>query len=101
LRPELQPALALAKTLPPSDLPSFLGAVEEIRVTATARLASPPVAPVEDKLLTVKEAATRLHCSPDYLYRNHKKLPFTRTDKVGAKLLFSSAGLDAYLRGKR
>jgi hypothetical protein len=101
VRHELESALALAKTLPPEDLPAFLGAVEEIRVVALARIVAPAAPPSEDKLLDVEQTAARMNCSPEFLYRNHKKLPFTRRDRVGSKLLFSSAGLDAYLRAKR
>jgi hypothetical protein len=99
LRPELQPALDLATTLARSDLPSFLGAVEEIRVVALARLASPPVEARLDQLLDVPQAAARLNVSENYLYRNSRRLPFTR--RVGRKLLFSSSGLDLYLKKSR
>jgi hypothetical protein len=100
MRDELGGALSLAKSLPPEELPRFIGELHEILATAQARLASPPVER-EDKLLDVEEAAARLHCSPQYLYRHHKKLPFSRQDKIGRKLLFSSAGLDSYLRKSR
>jgi predicted DNA-binding transcriptional regulator AlpA len=101
MRRELENALLLARSLPPHDLPAFLGAVEEIRVTALTRLTSPPSVPTEDRLLDVAETAKRLNCSEDWLYRNSKKLPFARPHAVGGKLLFSSLGLDAYLRAKR
>ena len=100
MRPELEKALEQARNLPPSELPALIGALAEVSATATARLASPPVS-TPDELLDVEQAAKRLHCSPDYLYRHHKKLPFTRQDRVGRKLLFSSNALDAYLRRAR
>src|SRR5215469_7693642 len=40
-----------------------------------------------DQLLNIAEASHRLGVSPDYLYRHHKSLPFTR--HIGRKLLFS------------
>lgn len=100
MRKELESAYLLARNLPAADLPEFLGQLEAIRMTAFARLAigaSAPPAP--DTLLNVSEAAKRLHCSPDYLYRHSGKLPFTR--RMGSKLLFSSVGIDAYLRKAR
>jgi predicted DNA-binding transcriptional regulator AlpA len=46
----------------------------------------------EDRLLTAEEAAQLLSVSPDWLYRNAKKLPFTR--KLGPKMLrFDYKGL--------
>jgi excisionase family DNA binding protein len=98
MRRELAAALDAAKKLPVEELPALAGELEIVRVTILARLAAPPIAPAEDRLLTVEECAARLHCSEDFLYRNHKKLPFTRSHAVGGKLLFSSAALDAYLR---
>jgi hypothetical protein len=100
MRTELANALSLARDLPASELPFLLGDLEVIRTIALARLASPPVA-TEDRMLDVEETAARLHCSPQYLYRHHRKLPFSRQDKIGRKLLFSSAGLDSYLRKSR
>jgi hypothetical protein len=101
MRRELESGLDLAKTLPPEELPRLLGELAEITATATARLVAPAVQAKPDELLDVEQAAARINGSPDYLYRHHKKLPFTRKDKVGRKLLFSSAGLDAYLRKSR
>jgi excisionase family DNA binding protein len=98
MRPELQRALDAAKNLPAEDLPRLLGDLREIEATANARLASPPVAQ-PDENLEIPEAAHRLGVSPDYLYRNHARLPFTR--RMGRKLLFSASGIDAYLRAKR
>jgi predicted DNA-binding transcriptional regulator AlpA len=50
----------------------------------------------EDRLLTADEAATRLGCSKNYLYRNSKKLPFAvkLTEK---RVRFSTRGIDKYL----
>jgi excisionase family DNA binding protein len=99
MRRELEPVLDLTRTLAPAELPAFLGELEQIRVTALARITTPPVEARPDELLEVPEAAHRLGVSPDYLYRHSKRFPFTR--RTGRKLLFSSAGLDAYLRKSR
>jgi excisionase family DNA binding protein len=99
VRDELQGALIQARTLEPEELPRLLGELEEVRATALARLSAPaPVAPT-DELLDMPEAAARLSLSPDYLYKHAKELPFTR--RVGRRVLFSSAGIDAYLKRSR
>ena len=50
----------------------------------------------DDRLLTADEAAQMLAVSPDWLYRNAKKLPFTR--KLGPKMLrFSNQGIKKWL----
>jgi excisionase family DNA binding protein len=99
VRREIENLLALAKTLAPDDLPVFLGELEVARVTALARIAAPAAEARPDELLDVDEASARLHVSRDYLYRHHKRLPFAR--RMGKRLLFSSAGLDSYLRKAR
>jgi excisionase family DNA binding protein len=102
MRPSLEAVLVEARTLPAEDLPEFLGELEHVRVVALARIAAPVVqARPDDELLDVAQTARRMNCSRDYLYRNHKRLPFTRPDRVGRKLLFSSAGLDSYLKRAR
>jgi excisionase family DNA binding protein len=96
VRTQLQPALDLARTLPLEELPLFLGELEQIRVTALARITAPAVESKPDELLNVEQTAARLNCSQNYLYRHSRRLPFTR--RVGRKLLFSSSGLDLYLK---
>ncbi len=49
-----------------------------------------------DRLLTVGEAAVRLACSKDWLYRHHHRLPFAVRN--GRQLRFSADGLDRYIR---
>ena len=49
-----------------------------------------------DTLLTVEEAAAKLKCSQDWLYRKSKKLPFAV--RVGRGLRFSLRGIDAHIR---
>ena len=54
----------------------------------------------EDRLVNVEEAAGFLGVSPDWLYRNAKKLPFTK--KLGPKMLrFSAAGIQKYLASRK
>ena len=54
----------------------------------------------EDHLLTAEDAAGVLSVSPDWLYRNAKKLPFTR--KLGEKMLrFSSQGMQKWLNTRK
>jgi excisionase family DNA binding protein len=96
MRPELQPVLVQARTLAPEDLPGLIGDLAEINAIATARLAAPAAAPEPDRMLDVEEASRRMGVSKAYLYRAHKRLSFAR--RQGRKLLFSSAGLDTYLR---
>jgi len=99
MRQELEFALAQARNLAPDELPRLLGDLEEIRATAIARLASPTIESRPDESLDVNETARRLGVSKDYLYRNHHRLKFARRE--GRKLLFSSAGLDSYLKQSR
>jgi len=50
----------------------------------------------EDRLVDAAEAAKILSVSVEWLYRNAKRLPFTR--KLGHKMLrFSSVGIQKYL----
>lgn len=53
-----------------------------------------------DKLLGVEEAAELLGVSRDWLYRNAKKLPFTK--RLGPKMLrFSATGIQKYLATRK
>lgn len=99
MRPESKTLLALAKTLPQEELPELCADLEQIRVTAVARLTAPIAASPPDELLDVAEVARRLHVSSDFVYRAAPRWPFTR--RQGRKLLFSSTGLDSYLRRAR
>jgi len=98
LRQELQFLLRIARELPSGELPSLLGEIEEVRYTAIARLSthSPSTSSEPDQLLVIKEAARRLNVSENYLYRHKNKYPFTRRE--GRKVLFSSSGIDQYIK---
>jgi hypothetical protein len=86
--------------LPLEELPRLLADLEEVRVTAMARLTAPIHAQhPPDELVAVDEAACLLGVSPNYLYHNHKRLTFVR--RMGRRLLFSSNGIQAYLRSRR
>ena len=52
-----------------------------------------------DSLLTIEEAAARLKCSADWLYRHAKRLPFTV--RIGRNLRFSERGIDEAIRAGR
>jgi excisionase family DNA binding protein len=98
LRQELQLILKIAQELPCDELPSLLGEIEQVRYTAIARLSVPSHEPSSDpdQLLDVEEAAKRMSMSKDYLYRHKDKYPFTRRE--GRKVLFSSSGIDRYIK---
>ncbi|HXG50993.1 MAG TPA: helix-turn-helix domain-containing protein [candidate division Zixibacteria bacterium] len=51
-----------------------------------------------ERLLTAEEAAKLIGCSPDYLYRRAKSLPFVR--RIGRMVRFSQRGILAYLEAK-
>ena len=78
----------------PNAFAPFFDEVRKIvreEVTQLAREASQ-----QDRLLDAEEAARILSVSVEWLYRNAKRLPFTR--KLGHKMLrFSSVGIQKYL----
>jgi predicted DNA-binding transcriptional regulator AlpA len=51
-----------------------------------------------DTLLTVEEAAAKLKCSQDWLYRKSKHLPYAV--RVGRSLRFSLKGIEADIRSR-
>lgn len=99
MRKELKAALDLARTLDAADLPFFVGELETIRCIALMRLCTREIKSQTDELLTVSEAARRMAVSKDFIYRNHRKFSFVRRE--GSRLLFSSNGLDSYLKKSR
>ena len=50
----------------------------------------------DDRLLTAKEAATKLQTSKDWIYRNCSDLPFVV--RIGKSLRFSELGIDLWIR---
>jgi len=100
MRSELETALTAARTLSAEELPSLIGALEEVKATALVRLTAPVIQPqVPDSLLSVDEAATTLGMSKSYLYRNADKFSFVRRE--GRALRFSAHGVQEYLAGRR
>lgn len=99
LRRELEPVLSAVQVLRVEELPRLVGDLEEIKCIALGRLTTPVAQHPLDELLGVEEAARRLGVSVGYLYHNHRRLAFTR--HMGRKLLFSSNGIEAYLRSRR
>lgn len=91
----------LAPNMTAEQLLELIGDLEIAKAAALQRLIALSVTPqqTEDRLLNVEEAAERLGMSTDYLYRHKDKFPFTR--RMGRKLLFSSVGIDAYIRQRR
>lgn len=97
MRDKLKAALEEARSLPLDDLPAFLGELEQVRVTALARLSAPVAAPAPpDERVDIATAAKRLGVSTSYLYRNHKRLSFCKNE--GRKLLFSARGIEQHIR---
>lgn len=94
MKREIQSLLELVNVTPTDEIPRLLGDLERIRVTAFVRLTRR--AEEKEELLSVEAAASKLNVSTDYIYRNHAKFSFTRRE--GRKLLFSSVGLNAYMR---
>jgi excisionase family DNA binding protein len=92
--------LLVARTAAPDQLPQFLGQLEQIRVTAWARLNSPrtPQTVHPDELLNVEQAAKRLGVSKKYLY-THVNLPFAKS--VGRRRLFSARGIEQFIRDNK
>jgi hypothetical protein len=90
--------IRLANEIPCEGLPHFLGKLEEARLTALARLTPKAPTPTPpDVLLNIGEAAQKLGCSRDFLYR--RELPFIR--RLGRKRMYSQNGIEEYLRKQK
>ena len=98
---ELQIVLRVVRGMAAEQLPELLGELELVRTTALLRLTTAASTPSQstDELLNVAEASERLGVSTDYLYRHSEQFPFTK--RVGRKLLFSSVGIDNWIRQRR
>jgi predicted DNA-binding transcriptional regulator AlpA len=55
---------------------------------------------MDDRLLTIDEAAEVLHTSADWLYRHWKKLPFV-VQLSPRQLRFSAKGIERYIEEKQ
>ena len=87
-----------AERVPLEQVPELLGALRSIEVRLLTRLYAAPAAPTvtPDRLLTVEEAADRMGCSADWLYRHWRCLPFARKFDFG--LRFIESALTDYIR---
>ena len=92
---------AIIETLRREDIPELRAELTAIDTRLLAHLltADDSSQTAGDQLLGVTETANRLGVSLDYLYRNHRRLPFTR--HAGRKLLFSSRGIDEFIAQKK
>jgi excisionase family DNA binding protein len=83
----------------PEKIAPMMAQMAAIQLSLAARLVAEvtehPQADA-DTLLTVEEAAARLKCSEDWLYRRAKRLPFTV--RVGRNLRFSERGIEEAIR---
>ncbi len=83
----------------PEDIGPVMAQMAAIQLTLATRLVAEGTDKTEDEgdnLLTVEEAASRLKCSSDWLYRKAKRLPFTV--RVGRNLRFSEHGIEDAIR---
>ena len=107
---DLAALLADPEQIPSAEIPRVVGELERIKTSLVGRLVaeqsrngsetgdSKDIA--KDRLLTVQEAAARLGVTTDYLYRN-KDLPFRVRLPNSSKALFSSLGIEGYLKSQR
>jgi predicted DNA-binding transcriptional regulator AlpA len=89
-----------AARLPVGVLPWIAGRLEEAKTRLLPRLLAVQAKdqPRPNRLLAVEEAAPRLGMSQSYLYKHADEFPFTV--RQGARLKFSEAGLEDYIRRK-
>jgi excisionase family DNA binding protein len=83
----------------PKDIGAVMAQMAAIQLSLATRLVAEGADRVPDegdKLLTVDEAAARLKCSSDWLYRRAKRLPFIV--RVGRNLRFSERGIEEAIR---
>ena len=94
----LQALLTLAKTAPAEELPRLLGDLEEIRVTAMARLTAPASLPQRDELIDVATAAQRLASRKitSTAITSNIRSPVAR----GGNCSFPALGIDDHIREK-
>ena len=87
------------KEIEPENIAPVMAQMAAIQLSLAARLVAESTdrGQVEtDNLLTIGEAAARLKCSEDWLYRRAKRLNFTI--RVGRNLRFSERGIEAAIR---
>jgi excisionase family DNA binding protein len=83
----------------PENIASVMAQMAAIQMSLAARLVTENAERSQidaDSLLTVEEAANKLKCSEDWLYKRAKRLPFTV--RVGRNLRFSERGIEEAIR---
>ena len=83
----------------PEEIVPVMAQMAAIQLSLAARLIAEKPENFQDEggtLLTVEEAAAKLKCSEDWLYRRAKRLSFTV--RVGRSLRFSERGIDEAIR---
>jgi len=90
-----------AKLLPRELIPQLRGELARLDTILLCRLVAhdselPPCRPEEDRLLSLSEAAAKLHLSSDALYRND--YPFVV--KIGKRRRFSEKGIEKFSRSR-
>lgn len=81
---------------------ALLGPVAALHALLAARVAQGGAAPspaVSDRLLDADEAAAKLGCAKDWVYRHARTLAFTV--RLGGHLRFSEQGIERYIRQRR
>ncbi len=76
-----------------------LNALHSYRLARAAEAIASGHAFRRDRLLEKEEAAQKLAVTLDWLYRKHKRLPFTV--RHGRLLRFSELGIEEYIRKRR
>jgi hypothetical protein len=84
----------------PDQIAPVMAQMAAIQLSLATRLLAQGTEPAQDdgsdSLLSVQEAALRLKCSEDWLYKRAKNLPFTV--RMGRNLRFSGRGIDSAIR---
>ncbi len=99
------PPVEAVDAVPVERLPALVAGLAALQARAAARLAVggngvQAVVERDTDLLEAKEAAKLLKMSEGWLYKNAKRLPFTR--RVGLRSLrFSAEGIRRYLASRR
>lgn len=87
-----------ASTVDLQDLPELIGRLvsveERVRLRLRHGLRGADADASSDENLSAVDAARRLGVSPDWLYRNVRRLPFAL--KIGRRVVFSSNGLERW-----
>jgi predicted DNA-binding transcriptional regulator AlpA len=91
----------LADRLPSNQIPALLAGLGGLVITLSARSVQEGASQPEqnsqgDRLLSVDEAAYKLGCTKDRLYRHPREFKFFEV-RVGKYLRFSEKGIEKYI----